>query len=167
MGSATQAQLVTEDFMTGFAAFIGRIKDRPGFGSVAGFKRFLGNCDKMVALVSPNYFSRASPRLEPRTSLRRLRRSPRGLRIETRVRRPLVRVRARDILQGARGLSVAAALDPINLVGADAQPVQRPRAVGRGACCFSRLPLPRRSLLQAAASLPQRRRGSWSLCLWA
>jgi len=23
--------------MTGFAAFIGRIKDRPGFGSVAGF----------------------------------------------------------------------------------------------------------------------------------
>ena len=44
---------------------IDQTDDETKAAGVAGFKRFLGQCDKMVALISPNYFSRASPRLDP------------------------------------------------------------------------------------------------------
>ena len=37
---------------------IDQTNDETKAAGVAGFKRFLGKCDKMVALISENYFER-------------------------------------------------------------------------------------------------------------
>ena len=113
---------------------------------VAGFSRFLSQCDLMVALISTSYFSRlwrAAPfqcTLAP---------SPPGLTTLSQVRVRARRLHARQWHAPARrGARQAAA--PLPRLAVVAQPVQASAALGAREEADHELQLPRRRLLHAA-----------------